>query len=177
MPRAQAQAEAEAAITPVRVRRPGVEAVQAAEYLAKRAVGRSAQVRRRFIERADNTPDSPPLARLLRGGRGGQVRTKLLLTMLWVGANPPHDVTYPARAYAELLGLPKPETTGARRVLDAIDWLEQRRFLTVENRPGHPSRVTLLRELADGQPYTVPGAALTKLRGKDPDDETVALHR
>ena len=171
------QAQGEANELKPAVLRPNVEAVQAAEHLAKRTKGRSAQIRRRFIERPDNTPTSPPLARLLRGGRGGHVRTKLLLTMLWVGANPPHDVTYPARAYAALLGLPKPDTTGARRVLDAIAWLETHQFLTVENRPGHPSRVTLLRELADGQPYSVPGATFNKLRGQDPDDVTVTQHR
>lgn len=155
-----------------------VTAVEAASHLTKRVGDRKAQVRRRFVERIDNAPAAPPLARMLRGGRGGQVRLKLYLTMLWIGANPPHDVTYPARAYAELLGLREAETAGARRILDAIAWLEQNGFVTVESRPGHPSRVTLLSELGDGSPYSVPGAEFSKLRGKkDASDDLVARHR
>lgn len=155
-----------------------VSAMEAASHLTKRVGDRKAQVRRRFVERIDNAPSAPPLAQMLRGGRGGQVRLKLYLTMLWIGANPPHDVTYPARAYAELLGLREPETAGARRILDAISWLEQKGFVTVESRPGHPSRVTLLNELGDGAAYSVPGAEFSKLRGKkDTPDELVARHR
>src|SRR4051812_19975859 len=81
-------------------RRPSVDALTAAEFLNTRVKGRKAQVRRRMIERLDNNPEPPPLARLLRGGRGGAVRTKLLLSILWVAAGEGHDVRFPARAFA-----------------------------------------------------------------------------
>jgi len=38
----------------------------------------------------------------------------------------PHDLAYPARAWATLLGLPDPAGRGARRINEAILWLEQR---------------------------------------------------
>jgi len=55
----------------------------------------------------------------------GTVRVKLELTFLWFAANP-HDLAYPARAWATLLGLPDPAGRGARRINEAILWLEQR---------------------------------------------------
>ncbi|HVF74574.1 MAG TPA: hypothetical protein VM938_05955, partial [Acidimicrobiales bacterium] len=72
---------------------------------------------------------------MLRGGRGGAVRLKLYLSFLWFAAAPPHDVTYPARAWASLLGLEDPEARGARRIIDAITWLDAHDFVVVEGRP------------------------------------------
>ena len=64
--------------------------------------------------------------------------SKLYLALLWMAANPPYDVTFPARAWAELLGLPNPEGKGDRRVRDAIDWLADQGLITVTRSPWSP---------------------------------------
>jgi hypothetical protein len=135
-----------------------------------------------FTER-DNVKYPTPLAKMLRGGRGGQVRLKLYLSILWLAAAPPHDVAYPARAWASLLDLEDPSGRGARRINDAIAWLEANSFVTVEDQPGHPNRVTLLNELGKNpdtgrsRRYTIPGAAYNKLAAKAAEPEKLRLHR
>lgn len=153
------------------------EALAAAAQLAKRARSRTAQVRRSFVEASDTKEGDPPLARLLRGGRGGAVRLKTYLSMLWLAASPPHDVSYPARAWATLLDLPDPDVKGARRVNEAVKWLEEHRFLSVESVPGHPNRVTLLEESGQGSAYSVPGEAYNRLSSKGASPEKLAGHR
>lgn len=147
---------------------PSADALLAAKSVADRVSGRSAQIRRIFVVGDEGAP--PPVARLLRGGRGGSVRLKLYLSLLWFAANPPYDVTYPARAWAQLLDLPDPEVGGARRVSDALAWLKAHRFVEVQNRPGLPSRVVLLEESGEGRPYSVPGAAWRTL-GREATEE------
>lgn len=144
-------------------RTPSPNALAAADALAQRGKGRSAQLRRIFIERADIGMPTP-LARMIRGGRGGEVRLKTYMSMLFIAGKSPHDVSYPARAWATLLNLEEPETKGARRINEAISWLEVNRFVTVANNPGHPSRVTLLDESGDGNAYQLPGEVYNKLR-------------
>src|SRR5688500_8111034 len=101
----------------------------AGSWFAQRARHRELQLRRSFVARREGKVGPPPLALLMRGGRGGEVRLKLLLSLLWVGAKPPHDVTFPSRAWAHLIGLADPDTNGARRIREAIDWLTHHRFL------------------------------------------------
>jgi hypothetical protein len=157
---------------------PSPDALAAAQALARRNHGRAAQVRRLFVER-DNTTRPTPLALTLRGGRGGQVRLKTYLSMLWLAAAPPHDASYPARAWATLLDLPDPSGNGARRVNDAIAWLGKHNFLDIEFRPGHPNRVTLLDESGDDSRgrYRVPGAAYNKAKARKADVDVLAKHR
>jgi hypothetical protein len=150
------------------MREPSADALTAARNVQRRLHGRtSAPVRRQFIERsADGRP--APLATALRGGRGGTVRVKLELTFLWFAAKAPHDLAYPARAWATLLGLPDPAGRGARRINEAILWLEQHKLITVENRAGQPNIITLLSENGTGTPYELPGTAYNRLRNKKP---------
>jgi len=150
-------------------RRPSPQAVSAATALAQRARGRSAQLRRAFVEREDLAAPTA-LARVIRGGRGGEVRLKTYLSMLFIAGAAPYDVSYPARAWATLLDLDKPETKGARRVNEAISWLEANKFVTVANNPGQPSRVTLLNERGKGDKYELPGEVYNRLRNKKGDD-------
>src|SRR5690242_17375576 len=78
---------------------------------------------------------NPPLARMIRGGRGGEVRLKLYLTMILVAVRPPYDIkNVPARVWAEMLDLEDPEGLGARRVSDALQWLAQRHFINLTSR-------------------------------------------
>lgn len=137
---------------------------QYAESVARRVHDRNAPVRWSFVMCfGDDSPPSP-MVRMLRGGRGGVVRLKLYLSFLWFAAAPPHDVTYPARAWAGLIGLDDPEGNGARRISDAIVWLEREGFVTLERRPGQPSRVILATEDGSGDPYELPGATVDRLQ-------------
>lgn len=123
---------------------------------ARRARNRAAQIRLSFIE-TQQPHQPPPMARILRGGRGGEVRLKLYLSLLWFAAKPPHDVTIPAYNWAGLLGLPDHESNGARRISDALNWLDRHHFVTLNRQPGQVSKVTLLREDGSGSPYEIPG--------------------
>lgn len=144
-----------------RVRTPPPVALEYAEDVASRVSSRPVPVRNGFIERLDAmSAAEAPLAVMLRGGQGGAVRLKLLLAMLWFSVRAPHETSYPARGWAGLLGLNEYETNGARRVTAAIDWLESKRLVRVDRKPGVPSKVFLLDERATGEPYELPFAAL-----------------
>jgi hypothetical protein len=97
--------------------------------------------------------------------------------MIWLGAAPPHDITYPARAWATLLDLREPDAAGARRISEATRWLEKHDFITVESRPGHPNRLTLLEESGLKRKYSVPGAAYNRAGSKKADDDVLQRHR
>lgn len=103
----------------------------------------------------------PPLARLLRGGQGGEVRLKLYLTISLRAVSPPYDIgtAIPARAWAQALDLPDPTRNGARRVNDAIDWLAEHKFIVSERRKGTPGAVRLLNQNGSGGPFTRPSGA------------------
>lgn len=157
------------------LRRPTPLALSAAASVAKRNHDRALPLRRRFAERPDNIKKPTPLAQLLRGGRGGSVRLRLYLSYLWLGAAPPHELIYPARAWAELLDLKEPATAGARRIADAVRWLEKNQFVAVTNRAGAPNVVRLLSDTGSGKDYELPGAAYNRLRIKRPD--IALIHR
>lgn len=100
------------------------------------------------------------MAQLLRGGRGGQVRLKLLLALLWLGGGQDHEVNFPAHSFARLLDLEDPPGRGARRVNDALNWLHGHRLIKLTRNPGHPATVKLLDETGTGLPYAIPARAL-----------------
>jgi hypothetical protein len=110
-----------------------------------------------FIRR-ENAPDNPPpLAQLLRGGQGGEVRLKLYLTMSLLAVGPPYDIKpIPARSWAAALDIDNPAQNGARRVSDAIGWLVEHKLLVAERRQGTPGTVRLLSQDGTGGPYTRP---------------------
>lgn len=151
---------------------PVVVARAVAEPLAARVKRPAAQVRASFIQGERDGP--PPLARLLRGGRGGEVKLKVLLSILWVAVREPHDVTLPARVWAELVGLPDPSGRGAHRVNSALRQLVKTGHLQAESRPGEPSRLSLLDETGSGAPYINPGLKITQLKEAKED---FAAHR
>ncbi len=153
---------------------PSKLALDTAAIVAARVQKRKAPVRRAFVVRSDPIAPPPPMSHMLRGGRGGEVRLKLYLSMLWFAGKPPHDVTYPARAWASLLDLDDPEGNGARRVNDAIRWLAEARYVDLERRPGRPSRVLLLDETGVGSPYRPPWDVIRELRESQDSGETVS---
>lgn len=154
---------------------PSTASVDAARTVERRLGARvQAPVRRSFVERATPADPPPPLARLLRGGRGGAVRLKLELSFLWFAAKAPYQLSYPARAWATLLDLPDPSGKGSRRISDAVVWLEQQDFISVADQPGRPNEITLLLETGNGDAYEPPGQAYNRLR----DDAAAAeAHR
>jgi hypothetical protein len=100
-------------------------------------------------------PDTvPPLARMLQGGRGGEVRLKLYLCLNLLACSPPYDIrTVPARSWAETLALPDPEQHGARRVSDALRWLGDSKMINLQRRQGAAPTVTLLDPVGNGAKY------------------------
>lgn len=123
----------------------------------------AAPVRRGFV-RADAAGHDPlpegertPLSKMLAGGQGGEVRLKLYLSLLWLGARKPYSVEgKPANAWARLFGLGQPDTNGAHRVGAAIDWLVANGFVLADRQKGRASRLTPCLELGGGAPYTRP---------------------
>ncbi len=94
---------------------------------------------------------------MLRGGRGGAVRLKLYLCMTLIASRPPHDIrSIPGRAWAEALALPEPQSLGARRIADAIKWLNDEKLIAVERRQGIAPTVTRLDPLRTGGKYSRP---------------------
>jgi hypothetical protein len=150
-------------------------AIDAANDVAKRVYQRAAPIRNSFVFQFDDTTDVPaPLAKLVRGtgkgaGQGGATRLKLLLSLIWLAGagGGRHDATYPARAWAQLVGLDLPETNGARRISTALDWLEANRFVQLERHRGEAATVVLLDERGDGEPYQHPHSELEGIPAED----------
>jgi hypothetical protein len=104
--------------------------------------------------RSDRHGGQPPLAEILRGGRGGEVRLKLYLTMILIATRAPHDIeNVPARAWAETLNLHDPAGLGARRISDALQWLDDKHFITLTSRRGTPPTVRLRSALGNDTPF------------------------
>jgi hypothetical protein len=102
----------------------------------------------------------PPLARLLGGGQGGEVRLKLFLTYVMRATKAPH-ATRPLHGgeVAQALALPDPQNKGVRRVQAAMRWLKSHGFLAEgtdgEGRP----QIQVLNPMApaDDEPAPWPG--------------------
>src|SRR5580698_2726011 len=89
-------------------REPSDQVIENLKFFVRRSRrSRGVQLARSFVRR-ENTPEAvPPLALLLRGGQGGEVRLKLYLTMLLLAVQPPFDIrdSFPAGSWAAALGL------------------------------------------------------------------------
>jgi hypothetical protein len=155
---------------------------------SKRARERSTAVRHTFIGQpwlsTESTSDralaDPPLALLLRASKGGAVRLKFYLAVLWQagGGDQRHSVNWPARAWAALLDLPDPERRGDRRIRDAIRALEHAGLITANRKLGRPTQLVLRRDDASGSPYVHPGEAAHAKKDKgafDPGELYVQL--
>jgi hypothetical protein len=115
-------------------------------------------VRVEFIRKSSD-PEiwwSPPAMHMLRGGRGGSVRLKLYLSMLWLAVKPPHVVKDPAYHWAVLLGLSDDEGLGKRRVQDAVHWLVANQYLARVSQPGRAPLLTVLHDSGSAEAYKSP---------------------
>jgi hypothetical protein len=131
--------------------------------LLQRAVERSkrtsgVQLPIGFVRAEPSQTKPPPLAKMIRGGRGGEVRLKLYLSLNLLATRRPYDIrSIPARAWAEMLGLPDPEIHGARRISDALVWLADEHLIALARKPGTPPTITLLNPTGTGAKYVRPG--------------------
>lgn len=107
-----------------------------------------------FLRTTDQT--TPPLARLIQGGRGGEVRLKLYVTITMMATRHPHDLQRPPppNRWADLLALTGP--TASRRVSSNLRWLHNNKFIERTPREGHPPLITLLDPAGSGGPYVRP---------------------
>lgn len=163
----------------------GTAATAAAEFARRLGTKRrdsGAPVRNLFVA-DDRDGVKPPMAKLLSasptggGGRGGQLRLKLYVSLLWVCAAAPYEVIRPGRAWAGLLGLDDPETRGARRVQEAMRDLQDRGLVRILDRGGHASAVTLLSDFGTGHPYTPPSETYNQIKMSGANAATLAMHR
>lgn len=161
------------------LRPPSSQALKLAEDLAERVRRRTAQVRRGFIARSSPNDPPPPLAEILRSGRGGAIRLKLYLSVLWIAAGKPHIIQSSAQAWATLLDLEDPTGKAARQVRSSFRWLKERHLIEVSENPGVGSTIKLLSDLGRGDEYSVPGLSLSEARRTghpgDPRDFYVGL--
>jgi hypothetical protein len=119
---------------------------------------RNCPIRIEFIRRLDESEPLPPMMRMLGsgGGRGGEVRLKLYLSLLWASPGGDHNTVFNAADWAQLLGLAKYSTNGKRRILEALDWLDEAGFVDKQSQPGKASTVVVLHESGDGTAYSIP---------------------
>lgn len=103
----------------------------------------------------DNGAD-PPLAQLVQGGRGGEVRLKLYLCITMMATAPPYDLRAAPTpmGWARMLALPP--DTGPRRVSSNLKWLETHQFISRQRRIGAPPVITLLDAAGGGGEYVRP---------------------
>ncbi len=135
----------------------------AASFAARSPDHPGAPLRRGFlIKAADDEPS--PLNTLMSsrsrsgGGRGGRQRLALLLTAIWVCSRPPHQTQRSASWWADMVGLPDPQSRASTRsVIANLSELAHREFIDFEpGRGGYAPIVTLRSELGTGAPYQRP---------------------
>lgn len=93
---------------------------------------------------------TPPLARLIQGGRGGEARLKLYLLLTMIATRYPFDIRNPPTAMTLARTLDLAPDTGARRITNNMKWLADNQFIWLTKRPGQTSSIQLL-DLRDPQ--------------------------
>ena len=99
--------------------------------------------------------EAPLLSQLMRGGRGGEVRLRLYLTLRMQATRHPYTLRLKtARSLASLLNLPG--STGPRQINAALKWIEAKQLLRRDREVGKPSEVTLLMPDGSGEEWPAP---------------------
>lgn len=144
---------------------PSMELRSAQQFAARLPEHMGAKVRRSFLIRSDTQPRTP-LQELMSargragGGRGGQSRIKLLLTLWWVNARPGSDGTYSSSRtagwWARMIGIDDPDQ-GPRVIGANFKELAARGHIELTpGSPGRPATVSLLDGSGTGTLYTPP---------------------
>jgi hypothetical protein len=95
-----------------------------------------------------------------KGGRNGDVRLKLYLSLTLLAVGGDNDVKdIPAYNWARAIGLADPDGSGARRIQDALRWLHKHNYVRVIGSRGAPPIVQLrdpmgLEAAGITKPYT-----------------------
>jgi hypothetical protein len=125
--------------------------LEAAETLQARFKRDTVPIRNSFIARGDNEP-LPPLAQIVRSGRGWDARLRTYLTLLWGSIPPTYTLSLGAAAYAKAAGIPS-----ARQVRSSISALVDLHLMeVVDDSPGRPFTLRPLHESGRGSRYTAP---------------------
>ncbi|GGS86497.1 MULTISPECIES: hypothetical protein [Streptomyces] len=100
-------------------------------------------------------PDTlPPLARLIRGGRGGEVRLKIYLCLVMMATADPFNIKNPPTPTAWCRRLALPSDSGPRRVTSNIKWLAENGFIELGPRRGYaPPSIQLVSLEEKGKPF------------------------
>ena len=102
----------------------------------------------------DIPPATPPLARLIQGGRGGEARLKLYLLFTMIATRYPFDIRNPPTAMTLARTLDLAPDTGARRITSNMKWLADNRFIELTKRPGQTPAIQLLDPQGSGRPLS-----------------------
>lgn len=94
---------------------------------------------------------TPPLARLIQGGRGGEVRLKLYLLLTMIATRSPFDIRNPPTAMTLARTLDLAPDTGARRITSNMRWLADNHFIWLTKRPGQTPSIQLLDPQSGGK--------------------------
>lgn len=113
--------------------------------------------------RIDNSEETPALRKLQGSGReGGALSVKLYISIIMVATAYPYTVeNITAEAWAKLLDLRNPESTGRERIYKALKKLEENRLIGIIKKPGQPPTIELKNHLTGGS-YTSPQNAYLK---------------
>ncbi|MFV6027110.1 hypothetical protein [Streptomyces sp. NPDC056264] len=97
-----------------------------------------------FVRAKEGDASTPPLARLIQGGRGGEVRLKLYLCITMMATAKPHDIRRPPtpQLWSRMLALPP--DTGPRRVNSNLKWLAANKFIELKPRRGNTPMIQML---------------------------------
>ncbi|EYR65027.1 hypothetical protein N866_18835 [Actinotalea ferrariae CF5-4] len=93
----------------------------------------------------------PPLADLMQGG--GEVRLKVMLTVLMMATKAPHARKVSAKDLAAMLGLRDADGAGARRVSKAMKDLEAKSLARRDRVPGYVPTMTVLDPAGSGKEW------------------------
>ncbi|MGY2747668.1 hypothetical protein [Arthrobacter sp. UYCu723] len=102
--------------------------------------------------RRDQAQADPFLAQLMRGGRGGEVRLRLYLTMRMQATRHPFEVPRATtRGRAVMLALSP--NSGHRQISKALSWLENEKLARIERPAGEVAKVVLLYPDGNGKDW------------------------
>ena len=104
----------------------------------------------------DVLPATPPLARLIQGGRGGGTRLRLYLLLTMIATRSPFDIRNPPTAMTLARTLDLPPGTGPRRITSNMKWLADNHFVELTRRPGLTPSIQLLDPHGSGRPMSDP---------------------
>jgi hypothetical protein len=130
--------------------RPSQEAIDRLEKAVDKSKRHSSvRLPQGFARDRQSKDPLPPLADLMRGG--GEVRLKVMLTVLMMATKPPHSRKVGSKDLAAMLNLRDPDAAGAHRVNKAFRDLEDRNLMRRDREPGYVPQATVLDPTGSGE--------------------------